>query len=212
MTDINESLFRSLAEVRVIGILRGCPPEHVVFVAGAATDAGLAVLEVTLDSPGALQSIELLGKTFPGLVIGAGTVRTVEEVAEAVRAGASFIVSPVVDEQVISACDQYSIPVLPGAATPTEVSRALRAGAGAVKLFPAAQLGGPGYVAAIRGPLGNPRLVPTGGVSIENGRAFLDAGAAALGVGGSVFAPDALARGDAGEVRSRATAFVRSIT
>jgi len=212
LADVTESLFRSLGEIRAIGILRGCPPEHVVAVTRAAVEAGFKVVEVTLDSPGALQSIELLTDSFPDLTIGVGTVRTGEEVAWAIQAGASFVVSPVVEEQVIGACGKHKIPVLPGAATPTEVFRALCLGAEAVKLFPAVQLGGPAYVAAIRGPLGNPRLVPTGGISAENGRAFLDAGAVAVGVGGSVFTRDALARGDAGQVGSQATAFVRSIT
>ena len=183
MTDIAESLFRSLGEVPAIGILRGCLPKHVVEVTGAAANSGFAVVEVTLDSPSAIHSIELLVEAYPDLVIGAGTVLTTVEVAQAFQAGASFVVSPVVNEQVIAACRDLAIPVLPGAATPTEAFRALHAGADAVKLFPAVHLGGPAYVAAIRGPLGNPRLVPTGGISAQNGRAFLDAGAVALGVG-----------------------------
>ena len=212
MADATDSLIQSLGEVSAIAILRGCPPEHVVGVAQATADAGFGVIEVTFDSPGAIQSVELLAGLFPGLAIGAGTVRSPEEVGWAAQAGASFVVSPIVDERIIDACRTHGIAALPGAATPTEVFQALQAGAGAVKLFPAVQLGGPDYVAAIREPLGNPRLVPTGGISAENGRAFLDAGAVALGVGGSVFARDTMAGGDIGQVGSRAAAFVRSIT
>lgn len=211
MADITSELFRALTEVRAIGILRGCSPQHVMAITDAAVDAGFRALEVTLDSPDAIRSIELLTDAYPELVIGAGTVLTTGQVAQVRDAGASFLVSPVVDEEVIAASLVGGLVALPGAATPTEVSRALQLGVGAVKLFPALQLGGPAYVAAIRGPLGNPHLVPTGGISVENGRAFLDAGAEALGVGGSVFPRQALAEGDAREVGSRAAAFVRSI-
>ena len=205
-------LLAALRPVPSIGILRGCPPQHAEEAATAAIEGGFTVLEVTLDSPEPYVSIGRIARLSGDVHVGAGTVRTVEDVGAAVASGAAFIVSPIVDEMVIAAARRLDVPIVPGAATPTEVWRALQAGATAVKVFPAVQLGGPGYIRAIRGPLGYPPLVPTGGVTLANARAFLEAGAYALGVGGSVFSIDALRAGDAGRVRSAATALIEEIT
>ena len=210
MTDSVGSLAVALEALPAVAILRGCPPDHVVGVARAAVEAGFAALEVTLDSPSATRSIEMIRSAHSELLVGAGTVHTATEACAAAGAGAAFLVSPVVSEEVIAAGRQQGLPVLPGAATPTEVKLAMDLGAAMVKLFPASQLGGPPYVSAILGPLGRPPLVPTGGISTANARGFLDAGAAAVGVGGTVFG--AAARdGDFEEVSLLARAFVRSI-
>ena len=180
-------------------------------MAFTAADAGFTAIEVTLDSPGALQSLERLVARFPDLAVGAGTVRTPIAVGQAADAGAAFIVSPVVNDEVISEALARRVAIVPGAATPSEVWQALLAGADTVKLFPAVPLGGPAYLRAIQGPLGTPRLVPTGGVSKANARAFLDAGAVALGVGGSVFPRDAMVNGDVERVASLASAFIEAV-
>jgi 2-dehydro-3-deoxyphosphogluconate aldolase/(4S)-4-hydroxy-2-oxoglutarate aldolase len=206
-----DPLLSALARFPAIGILRGCPPRHIEAVASAAASAGFTAIEVTFDSPDALESLRRLVARFPDLAVGAGTVRTPLEVEQAADVGATFIVSPIVDEHVISEASTQGLTVVPGAATPTEVSQALAAGADTVKLFPAVQLGGPAYVRAIRGPLGSPRLVPTGGVTKTNARPFLDAGAFALGVGGSVFPRDALSDGDTERVGALALAFTGSL-
>jgi 2-dehydro-3-deoxyphosphogluconate aldolase/(4S)-4-hydroxy-2-oxoglutarate aldolase len=206
-----DPLLSALARLPAIGILRGCAPRHVEAVVSSAANAGFTAIEVTFDSPDTLESLRRLVARFADLAVGAGTVRTPLEVEQAADVGATFIVSPIVDEHVISEAIARGVTMVPGAATPTEVSRALAAGADAVKLFPAAQLGGPAYVRAIRAPLGNPRLVPTGGVTKTNARAFLDAGAFALGVGGSVFPRDALSDGDSERVGSLALAFTGSL-
>jgi 2-dehydro-3-deoxyphosphogluconate aldolase/(4S)-4-hydroxy-2-oxoglutarate aldolase len=206
------SLFEALDRLPAVGILRGSPVAHLGAIAAAAVAAGFTVLEVTLDSPGPLEGIGLLQKAHPDVVVGAGTVRTEAEAEEAIAAGARFIVTPMLDPEVVTTCVTAGIPVVPGAATPTEIWRALDLGASAVKVFPARELGGPAYLRAVLGPLGRPPLVPTGGVGTDNAAALLEAGALAVGVGGSVFPADALRDGDAGRVGSLASALVRSIT
>ncbi len=189
-------LWTALDAVPVIGIVRGCPPTRLLAVAGTAFAAGLTVLELTLDSTDALSGIAALRRNFPECVVGAGTVRTTEKVAAAIDAGAEFVVSPVANAAVLEACRAAQIPSLPGAATPNEILSALELGALAVKVFPARQLGGPSFIAAISGPLGNPRLVPTGGVDAGNAAAFRDAGAYAVAVGSGVFSRPAMEEGD----------------
>lgn len=205
-------LFEALDRLPAIGILRGCLPATVTQVATAAVDAGFAALEVTLDSPDPLASITRLTETLPEVVIGAGTVRRADDADRAIEAGAAFVVTPMLSHEVVAVCRRRGVPSIPGAATPTEIWAAVNLGAAAVKVFPARQLGGPAYLSAVLGPLGNPPLVPTGGVGPDNAAALLDAGARAVGVGGSVFPYEALRDGDAARVGSLASAFVRSIT
>jgi 2-dehydro-3-deoxyphosphogluconate aldolase / (4S)-4-hydroxy-2-oxoglutarate aldolase len=185
-----------LASVPIIGILRGCPAAHAASVAAGAQAAGLKVIEVTLDSPGALHQIRSIVALDLDLVVGVGTVTRVDQVTDAVAAGARFVVSPVVSPSVVERCVAVGLPCVPGAATPTEIALALELGATAVKVFPAADLGGPGFIAAVSGPLGNPPLIPTGGVDLDNAPRYLAAGAMAVGAGSAMFDSDALGRGD----------------
>ncbi len=207
MTDLDVAL----SGMPVIGILRRCPPRHVGDVAIAAHEAGLTALEITLDSTRPFDAIRALIAAHPGLAVGAGTVRSVGEVTLAVEAGARFIVSPHLDPEVIAAASAAGVVSIPGAATPTEVWRATTGGADLVKVFPARELGGPAYLEAIRAPLGQPALVPTGGVDASNAAAFLEAGATALGVGGGLFPADALQSGDIAEVERRCRCLVAAI-
>ncbi len=209
---MSADLLEALRRVPAIGILRGCPLRHAEAIAAAAVGAGFAVIEVTLDSPDPYRSIERIASASPDVLVGAGTVRSVADVGAAVESGAAFLVCPLVDAVVIAEAMSRDVPILPGAATPTEISRALQAGATAVKVFPAAQLGGPDYIHAISGPLGYPLMVPTGGVTADNARPFLAAGAFAVGVGGSVFPRDALEAGDTDLVRSAASSLIEEIT
>jgi len=201
-----------LGRLPAIGILRGCPPQHVEAVAGAAAGAGFVLLEVTLDSPEPFRSIERVPGAVADVLVGAGTVRTAAEAHTAIDSGAAFLLSPLVDSAVIAAAVERGVPIIPGAATPTEVWQALEAGAGAVKIFPASHLGGPGFIASILAPLGHPRLVATGGVTAANAKAFLDAGAFAVGVGGSVFSREALEAGDGARIGSAASLLIEAIS
>ncbi len=201
----------SLESVPVIGIIRGCPPQNLIPVAAAAVDGGVRVLEVTLDSPDALDGIARLISHDIGAVIGAGTVRTLQETTDSVRAGARFVVSPIVSTEVIGEALRLGVEVFPGAATPTEIWRAVEAGAHAVKVFPIASLGGVDYLKAIIAPLGQPLLVATGGVDDSNARALITAGAFAIGVGGSIFSVEAMGTSDTDAVRRGAEAIIAAV-
>lgn len=200
-----------LADVPIIGILRGCPPEDTVAVVSTAVEAGLRVVEVTLDSEDALGQIERLAHAVPEVTLGAGTVIAAAQVRQAISVGARFVVSPVVAEDVIAECQSTGVACIPGAATPTEVSYALRMGATAVKVFPAAQLGGPDYVRAIMGPLGDPPLVPTGGVKPEAAHMYIESGALAIGAGSDLFHPGALVDGDLATISATTKLWLESV-
>lgn len=175
-----------IVEAGIIAILRGLAGQDLERAVDALLQGGIEVLEVALNTPGALEAVSSLSRNLAGrALVGAGTVLTVEEACAAIQAGAAFLITPHVDEAVIQAGQREGIPVLAGAMTPTEIVRAYRAGSPLVKLFPAGSLG-PRYLALLRGPLPQIPLVPVGGVDETNAAAFFEAGAAALGVGGSL--------------------------
>jgi len=205
------SLPHGLEQQPVIAILRGCPFRYSEAIAGASIGAGLTVIEVTLDSERPLEQIAAISNAYPEAEVGVGSVRRAEEVAPAVEAGARFIVSPVVDQDVIHAAVELGVASIPGAATPSEIEHAIRHGATAVKVFPIEQLGGPGYLRAILSPLGSPPLIPTGGVNAESIPEYLRAGAIAVGVGGTLFPKDALGKGDTATVEGLAKEVIGSL-
>lgn len=202
---------RGLVERRVVAILRGCPFPNAVAMAGAAIEAGLGVLEVTLDSERALDQLAAISSAYPTAEMGVGSVLRADQVQPAIEAGARFVVSPVVDVATIDACRDQGIAVIPGAATPTEINRALEAGATAVKIFPIEHLGGPNYLRSILSPLGRPPLIPTGGVDSDNLGQYLDSGAIAVGIGGGVFPVSALRQRDVTVVSQLSRAIVEAI-
>jgi 2-dehydro-3-deoxyphosphogluconate aldolase/(4S)-4-hydroxy-2-oxoglutarate aldolase len=167
-----------LRRERVVAVLRQVP--DVDRVVEELAGAGIGVVEVTLDDDGALGTIGRLRRRDDVSVL-AGTVRTARQAEEAVEAGAEALVSPILSADVLARGLDLGVPVVPGALTPTEIETAWRAGAAMVKLFPA-RLGGPRYVADVLKPLADVPLVCTGGVDAGNAAAFLDAGAAAVGV------------------------------
>jgi 2-dehydro-3-deoxyphosphogluconate aldolase/(4S)-4-hydroxy-2-oxoglutarate aldolase len=185
---------------RIIAIARKIPTERLASVAEAMQRGGLSVLEITLDAEDALASIGALSKG--PLLVGAGTVMDVESASDALEAGATFLVSPHTDPDIVSFARSRRVPIMTGALTPTEIAHAWDLGVSAVKVFPAS-LGGPSYLRAIRGPLSDVALVPTGGVDAGNAREFLRAGAVAVGVGGWLTDPP-----DAADVAIRVEALV----
>ena len=181
-----------LGEARASAILR-CPSREAAASAmEAAVRGGFRIVEFTLTIPGALDLVEEFSRR-KDLAVGAGTVLTAEEARTAVRRGAQFLVSPVMDPEVIAAGRTAGVAVIPGCHTPTEMLAAHRAGAPLQKLFPAPGLG-PAYVRACLGPLPFLKIVPTNGVDAANARAWLDAGAHAVGFTNALF--------DAGEIQA----------
>ena len=174
------SFVEELSRSRVVAVVRS--HGNLDGIVGALWDGGVSLVEVTLTSPGALDAIERLSQQR---AIGAGTVRTIDEAKAAVAAGASFLVSPGLNTDLVAWAAEADVPHLPGVLTPTEIEAALSAGAQAVKLFPISAVG-PEYLDALRGPYPDLATVPTGGVGIDNAREYLDHGALAVGVGGSL--------------------------
>ncbi|GAB3278858.1 bifunctional 4-hydroxy-2-oxoglutarate aldolase/2-dehydro-3-deoxy-phosphogluconate aldolase [Parasphingorhabdus pacifica] len=170
-------------------------------------ESGVRCLEITMNTPGALDAVRAAGERHGSTVeLGVGTVRTPEQVDRAADAGARFVVTPGTDEDVAARVNKYDLAYFPGAFTATEVSSAAKLGASAVKIFPAS-LGGPGYVRELRAPLDDIAMLPTGGISLETARAYLDAGACGVGVGGPLLG-DALDGGDRTELSRRAHALL----
>lgn len=174
----------------LIAVLRGFDPETSIKTAEALVAGGVRVLEVTVDSPGALEAIEALSAHLgeDGLV-GAGTVLDAETAVLAMRAGARFLFAPNLNEAVIDAALRYGRIAIPGVMTPTEMVRAAQAGAPVVKLFPASIVG-PDFIKQVRGPLPHIPIIPTGGIDEHNAVDYIRAGAIAVGAGGGLLGRD----------------------
>lgn len=191
----NKFSWEQFAALPIIGILRGLSEKHILQIAEVYCKVGFSSLEVTMNTVGVTRIITQLRKTFPSLNVGAGTVCDMEDLKKARGAGATFIVTPNLDINVINACCQEEVAIFPGAYTPTEVVQAWQSGASAVKLFPASQLG-PAYIKDLLAPLSNIPLVPTGGVSRENIKAYFKAGVTGVGMGNSLFPKSVIERSD----------------
>ena len=189
------AVLKSLQEIGLVPVLRAESIEQALTLAGAIADGGVTVLEVTMTVPGAIQVMRKLAEQRPDILIGAGTVLDAETARMCILEGAQFVVSPALNLKTIEMCHRYSIAVLPGALTPTEVVNAWQAGADVVKVFPASALGGAKYLTALKGPLPHVKFIPTGGVSLATARDFLEAGAFALGVGSDLVDAKAIAAG-----------------
>ena len=185
---------------RVVAVGRRLDPYAIPQIADALEGQGIRAFEITFDSRGALEAIGKLARRHDPahFVVGAGTVFSVEVAAEAVAAGAQFIVMPHCGLDIIRWSLAHEVPCFAGALTPTEAFTAWRAGAAAVKLFPASAVG-PAFIREMRGPFPDIPLVPTGGITLENASTFLNAGAAAIGIGSWL-----IANGDLVAIRDRA--------
>jgi len=180
-------VFNRMVSEGLVPVIRVSSAREAVDVSDAIKEGGVTLIEITMSVPGAIDTIkELTQKYKDEIIMGAGTILDPETARAALLAGAQFIVTPTLNLDVIQLAHRYSAVVVPGAMTPTEILTAWNAGADMVKVFPAAQLGGPEYLKAIRGPLPQILLVPTGGVNLQNAGAFIKAGATALGVGGEL--------------------------
>lgn len=179
----------------IVGIIRGLPTDTVLSITQVYQDAGLHTLEITMNTPSVAEIISLLREKFPDMNIGAGTVCTLDDLTNALGAGAQFIVTPILDEQVVKHAVAQQIPIFPGAYSPTEIYQAWSWGASAVKIFPATQLGVQ-FIKDVLAPLNEIKLLPTGGVSLGNIRSFFAAGAVGVGMGSSLLDKQLIKEGD----------------
>jgi 2-dehydro-3-deoxyphosphogluconate aldolase/(4S)-4-hydroxy-2-oxoglutarate aldolase len=189
------AVLNALKEIGLVPVLRAESVDKALALAEAIAAGGVTVLEITMTVPGAIQVMRQLAEKRPDILIGAGTVLDAETARMCILEGAKFVVSPALNLGTIEMCHRYTIPVLPGALTPTEIITAWQAGADVVKVFPCSAVGGAKYLQAIKAPMPQVDLIPTGGVSVATAAEFLAAGAFALGVGSDLVNAKAMAEG-----------------
>lgn len=196
------------SETPIVGILRGFTTQQVSEIVPAALRGGLKNLEVTLNSEGAFEQIRIAREMAGNrMAIGAGTVTDQKGLEAALKAGAQFIVTPALNAAVVRACVMDSIPIFPGAMSPTEIYQAWDLGATMVKIFPAETLG-PKYIRAVKAPFPQVKLMPTGGVDLTTVAAFCEAGANGFGIGSPLFPKSRIEAGDWPWVEAQCAAFV----
>jgi 2-dehydro-3-deoxyphosphogluconate aldolase/(4S)-4-hydroxy-2-oxoglutarate aldolase len=195
----------------VIGIIRGLSVDEIDFVLPIYKQAGFTTIEITLNTPEALSVISSLANQYNGeLNVGAGTVCTLDDLTDAVNAGANFIVTPIFKAEVVKKCVSMEVPIFPGAFSPTEIYEAWELGASMVKLYPASVVG-PAYVSAVLAPLNKVKLMPTGGIHLSNMLAFMKAGATSLGIGSELFDKKIIQKRDSEAMLNHFTLFAQQM-
>jgi 2-dehydro-3-deoxyphosphogluconate aldolase/(4S)-4-hydroxy-2-oxoglutarate aldolase len=203
-----ESQLRQVLDCGIVAVVRSRDSQQLVEVCRALADGGVTVAEITMTVPDALEVVRQVRQALGDrLLLGAGTILDCETARAAILAGAEYLVAPTLNLDVIRLCQRYDKLVMPGAFTPTEILAAWEAGADIVKVFPAEVLG-PAFFRAMRGPLPQIRLMPTGGVDLTTAAEFLNAGACCLGVGSQLIDPRAVAERNFDRIRDLARQYV----
>lgn len=201
-----------IRSIGIIPVVRASSGEEALQAVEAIKAGGLPILEITMTVPGAVRIIETIAKRFGDeVLVGAGTVLDADTARECVGAGAQFVVSPALNLETIAFCRQAGCAVMPGALTPTEIVQAWSAGADFVKVFPCGAMGGASYIKSLRAPLPQIELVPTGGVSLSTAASFIEAGAAAIGVGADLVDLKAIRSGDSEKVTEMTRAYLEAV-
>jgi len=207
-----EGVLQRIREVGIVPVVRAESADEAGRAIAAIMAGGVPVLEVTMTVPGAVRLIEDLARRFGAeAVVGAGTVLDPETARACILAGAQFVVSPSTNAATIACCRRYGVPVMPGALTPTEVVAAWEAGADMVKVFPCSAVGGASYIKALKAPLPQIDLIPTGGVNLQTAADFIRAGSTALGVGADLVDLKALRQGQDAVLTERAQKLVEIV-
>ena len=205
-------VLKRIRDTGLIPVVRAESSDQALRAVAALKTGGLEILEITMTVPGAVEVIRTLAaECGPETLIGAGTVLDPKTAQACIQAGARFIVSPALNEETIEFCRAQDVAIFPGALTPTEVVRAWQAGADAVKVFPAGAVGGASYLKALKAPLPQIELIPTGGVSLKTAADFIKAGAMALGVGADLVDPQALREGNGTLITERTRQFLEIV-
>jgi 2-dehydro-3-deoxyphosphogluconate aldolase/(4S)-4-hydroxy-2-oxoglutarate aldolase len=211
MNQNRKAVTAAVEEAGIVAVIRIKEPQRLKAVVDAIAEGGIRVLEVTMTVPGAIELIANLAPRMPsGFLLGAGTVVDAMTAGRVIDAGAQFIVSPVFRQEVISACHARDVAAMPGCFSPTEVLNAWDGGADVVKIFPATTLG-PGYIKDLRAPLPHVKMMPTGGVTIDNAGDWIKAGAVAVGVGTALLDSKAIAEGNYDVLRRNAERIVSNV-
>jgi 2-dehydro-3-deoxyphosphogluconate aldolase/(4S)-4-hydroxy-2-oxoglutarate aldolase len=200
---------KRIADVGIIPVVRASSAHQALLAVEAIRAGGISIVEVTMTVPGAIEVIGQLAKTAGAdVLIGAGTVLDARTAQQCLDAGAEFLVSPGFDAQTVKFAREKGILVIPGALTPTEIIMAWNAGGDLIKIFPCGAVGGAKYIKALKGPLPQVPVIPTGGVNLDTAADFILAGAEALGVGGELVSASALKSGKTNQITEAARRFV----
>ena len=206
------SVIQRIRDIGIVPVVRATSADEALAAVESIRAGGIPILEITLTVPGAVKIIADLSRRLgDDTLIGAGTVLDADSARACIDAGARFVVSPSLDIPTIELCRKAGTPVFPGALTPTEIVTAWKAGADAVKVFPANSVGGATYLKSIKAPLPQVELIPTGGVSLTTAADFLAAGAFALGVGADLVDLEALRAGKAASITEKARQYVAAV-
>lgn len=207
-----KEVIQQIIKIGVVPVIRASSADEASRAIEAVRLGGINIFEITMTVPDAVELIEKLRKKFgDDALIGAGTVLTPEQARDCIAVGAQFVISPALNLETVAVCRQQEIAVMPGALTPTEIVAAWNAGADFVKVFPAGALGGASYIKSLKAPLPDVKIIPTGGVSLENAADFIRAGASALGVGADLVDLQALRQGNENIITERARRFVEIV-
>lgn len=207
-----QEILAKIVEIGLVPVVRAASPDEAMLAIDAIREGGITVFEITMTVPGAVGVIADLVKRYgDDAIVGAGTVLDPETARACILAGAQFVVSPALNVDTIALCRRYSVPVMPGALTPTEVLAAWNAGADVVKVFPCGAVGGASYIKSLKAPFPQIELMPTGGVSTKTAADFIKAGSVALGVGADLVDTKALREGNAKLVTEKAREYVKLV-
>jgi 2-dehydro-3-deoxyphosphogluconate aldolase/(4S)-4-hydroxy-2-oxoglutarate aldolase len=206
-----QAILKRIAELGLLAVLRAPDPAGARRAVDALVEAGVVGIEITYSTPDAASVIADIKQNYGDeVLVGAGTLVTHAQVAEAAEAGASYLVSPGLDDEVIASMRATSLPAMAGVLTPTEVMRGVRLGVDVMKLFPGS-LGGASYLRSLRGPFPDVPFMPTGGVSADNVRDWLAAGAIAVGAGGELASTGDISSGDFAGIREKGRRFLEAM-
>lgn len=206
-----DAVIQRIGFTKIVPIIRIADYSRVVDILHALQGGGIPILEITMTGSGVLEAVSQVRTTFGDkCLIGVGTVTTPDAADAAIQAGAQFLVTPILRPKIIERCRERDVPIICGAYTPTEAQDAYEAGADMVKIFPIRSLG-TAFIKDLLGPLPHLRIVPTGGISLENARSFLDAGAFAVGIGSALVTQEFVNRGDWDAIRQRAARAVAAV-
>jgi|SRR5699024_1349955 len=203
----SHEVYQTVNEHKVVAIMRGASPQDVSSIVQSLEDGGIKMIEVTLNSPGALKSIEQLKSEFPHLIIGAGTVLDSESARLSILSGADFILTPTLKESTIKMANRYDKPIIPGVLSPTEVLLAYEMGVKTVKVFPAGSFPA-NFISNLKGPLQHIDVMAVGGITKRNAKKYLDAGASSLGIGSDIVNNDLVEAKNFKAIQERAKNFV----
>ena len=201
-----------ILEIGIVPVVRASSTQQAILAAEAVASGGIPIVEITMTVPGAIEAIAHLTRSAGHVLVGAGTVLDAATALRCLEAGAEFLVSPGFDAEMVQIAREHAKVVMAGALTPTEVITAYKAGSDFVKIFPCGNVGGPGYIRALKAALPQIPMVPTGGVNLATAADFLRAGAAALGIGGELVSRAELEAGNAGAITATARRYVAAVS